>query len=140
MRKHETVERVSVSVPPELLRSFDLITKKRGFTDRSKAIQTAMRVFMSENEWIEENSSVMGAGSIGLLYNPKSKEIENALTNIQHHYEDIVTSSTHVHLNDKNCLETIFVRGETRRIKKLAKDLANNKGIKQVKVNFVGVI
>ena len=50
MPKKEGVERFSVSAPPELLREFDDVIKSVG-QDRSKAIQQAMRLFLSEQRW-----------------------------------------------------------------------------------------
>lgn len=134
------ITRISISLPSNLLASFDRVSKKAGFTDRSKAIQTAMRAFISENEWLSGSESGNGAGLIELLYDPHTRNIEKALTLIQHNYNQIVTASTHMHLDDDNCLEAILVRGDTRSIKRLAKELAEKKGIKSMKVNFVKVI
>lgn len=138
--RHKNVKRISVSIPPDLLSKFDGVMKKAGFKDRSKGLQVAMRTFISENEWLIKNGSGEGAGSIELLYDPRRTKIQKSLTAIQHRYESIVSSSTHVHLNDHNCLETVIVKGDVRNIKKLAKELADNRGIKNVKVNFVKVI
>ncbi|MEM0030631.1 MAG: nickel-responsive transcriptional regulator NikR [Candidatus Nitrosocaldus sp.] len=134
------VARISISLPSDLLASFDRVIRKAGFTDRSKAIQTAMRIFISENEWLSGTESSTGAGLIELLYDPHTRNIEKALTLIQHNYDHIVTSSTHIHLDDDNCLEAILVRGDVRSIKRLAKELAENRGIKSIKVNFIQVI
>ncbi|SPC33482.1 putative nickel-responsive regulator [Candidatus Nitrosocaldus cavascurensis] len=134
------VVRISISLPSDLLASFERVSKKAGFTDRSKAIQTAMRAFISENEWLSGNESGKGAGLIELLYDPHTRNIEKALTLIQHNYNHIVTASTHMHLDDDNCLEAILVRGDARSIKRLVKELVEKKGIKSIKVNFVKVI
>ncbi len=130
------VVRISISLPADLLTSFDRVSRRVGFTDRSKAIQAAIRAFISENEWLSGSESSKGAGLIELLYDPHTRNIEKALTLIQHNYYHIVTSSTHIHLDDDNCLEAILVRGDVRSIKKLANKLAENKGIKSIKVNF----
>ncbi|MEM0364052.1 MAG: nickel-responsive transcriptional regulator NikR [Candidatus Nitrosocaldus sp.] len=136
----KNITRISISLPSDLLASFDRTSRKAGFTDRSKAIQTAMRMFISENEWISGDESSNGAGLIELLYDPHARNIEKTLTLIQHNYYHIVNASTHIHLDDDNCLEAIIVRGDARSIKRLAKELAENKGIKSVKVNFIKVI
>ncbi|MCS7140949.1 MAG: nickel-responsive transcriptional regulator NikR [Candidatus Nitrosocaldus sp.] len=141
MKRHANgndVVRISISLPSDLLDGFERTMRRVGFTDRSKAIQTAMRAFISENEWTAESSK--GAGLIELLYDPKTRNIEKALTLIQHEYNHIVTSSTHIHLDESNCLEVIIVRGNAKSIKRLARELAGNKGIKRIKINFVKVI
>ncbi|MEM2855710.1 MAG: nickel-responsive transcriptional regulator NikR [Candidatus Nitrosocaldaceae archaeon] len=132
------VVRISISLPENLLHNFDAVMKKIGYKDRSKAIQTAMIGFISENEWSNESSK--GVGSIGLLYNPHSRNIEKSITLIQHNYNKIVTSTIHIHLDENNCLENIIVRGDVKSIKRLVKELSENKGIKSIKVNFVKVV
>lgn len=144
MRNHANnndndIVRISISLPSDLLDGFERTMKKVGFTDRSKAIQAAMRVFISENEWVSEESS-KGAGLIELLYDPQTRNIDKTLTLIQHEYNHIVTSSTHIHLDDNNCLEVIMVRGDAKNIKRLARELAGKKGIKSIRINFVKVI
>jgi len=42
------IVRVGVTFPPELLKEFDEITAKMGYESRSKAIQDAVRLFVSE--------------------------------------------------------------------------------------------
>lgn len=136
---NDDVVRISMSLPSDLLDGFERTMKRAGFTDRSKAIQAAMRVFISENEWVSEESS-KGAGLIELLYDPQTRNIDKALTLIQHEYNHIVTSSTHIHLDDNNCMEVIIVRGDAKSIKKLARELAGKKGVKSIRINFVKVI
>lgn len=132
------VIRISISLPENLLHNFDVVMKKIGYKDRSKAIQTAMIGFISENEWSNESSK--GVGSIGLLYNPHNRNIEKSITLIQHNYNKIITSTIHIHLDENNCLENIIVRGDVKSIKRLVKELSENKGIKSIKVNFVKVV
>ncbi|PWU78862.1 MAG: hypothetical protein DLM72_20340 [Candidatus Nitrosopolaris wilkensis] len=45
---------------------------------------------------------------------------------IQHKYNDIISAATHLHLNDNNCLESIMVKGDVRRMKELANELSKN--------------
>ena len=59
---------------------------------------------------------------------------------IQHKYSDVISASTHVHLKDDNCLETILVKGDINKIRDLAKHLSENRGIKSLKVNFMSVV
>lgn len=51
------VSRFGVSVPPELLTEFDETIARMGY-DRSKAIQLAMRNFLTEYMWKYEEEGV----------------------------------------------------------------------------------
>lgn len=139
-RKKEPVERISMSLPPGLLSEFDRSMKSAGFSDRSKAIQTALHSFIAQYDWDEGEDSRNGAGAIMMLYDNHAYNHDSESTHIQHHYGDVISASTHLHLDHDNCLETVMVRGEIRRIKELAKKLSENRGIKSLKVHFVPVI
>jgi len=60
-----------------------------------------------------------------LTYNQDRESIH-----AQHEYADIISASTHVHLDDHNCLETIMVKGQVKKIRELVKVLSQNRGIK----------
>lgn len=133
------VERISMSLPPGLLTQFNKAMNKAGFTDRSKAIQTALHSFIDEHDW-QVNDSQNGAGTIMMLYNNHIFNQDTISTQIQHKYSDIINATTHLHLDGDNCLETIMLKGNKRRIKELANSLSKNRGIKSLKVHFVSLI
>jgi len=53
------VHRIGVSVPPELLEEFDRTMREMGFRDRSKAIQAAMRGFITDFEFKKRRVRVL---------------------------------------------------------------------------------
>ena len=48
----EGVSRISISVPPDLLRKFDEALKRLGYEERSKAVQAAMQSFVTKFKWL----------------------------------------------------------------------------------------
>lgn len=134
------VERISISLPPELLSEFDKSMKSAGFSERSKAIQTALHSFIDQNDWDKGEDSRNGAGAIMMLYDNHAYSHDDAGTHIQHRFSEIISATTHMHLDHDNCLETIMVRGEIKKIKDLAKSLSENRGIKSLKVHFVSIV
>jgi len=134
--KKNGVARFSASAPPELLRAFDLTVKKMGYGDRSKALNIVMRNLVTEYKWIGEEKG-QGAGAIILLYDRETRGLEAALTDVQHHYESIITSSMHIHLDEHKCLQIIAVKGERREIRDLSEKLMTERGVKQVKLTVV---
>ncbi|MEM0456785.1 MAG: nickel-responsive transcriptional regulator NikR [Nitrososphaerota archaeon] len=128
------VARVSISIPPDLLKELDDMLKKIGY-DRSKAIRIAIRNFLTDYKWTQESGDV--AGALILLYDHKSRGIEESLTDIQHEHGGIITSTMHVHLDKENCLEIIAVKGSSRSIKELAERMMKEKGVKQLKLAVV---
>ena len=55
------IVRVGVTFPPDLLKDFDDIIAKMGYESRSKAIQDAVRAFISEYKWLREETGTPGA-------------------------------------------------------------------------------
>jgi CopG family nickel-responsive transcriptional regulator len=117
------VSRFSVSVDPQLLTEFDEIIRGIGYT-RSSAIQVAMRDFLTNYKWSEANEKNT-AGAVTMIYD--------------HDYIDVITSSTHVHLDHDNCLEILAVKGNTNRIHKLIQCLRVVKGVKQLKFSILNI-
>ena len=50
------------------------------------------------------------------IFNQDTKSIQT-----QHKYNDVISATTHMHLDDDNCLETIMVKGKVKIIKNLVK-------------------
>jgi CopG family nickel-responsive transcriptional regulator len=126
------VHRIGVSVPPELLEEFDRTMREMGFKDRSKAIQAAMRGFITDFEFKKAEGE--GVGAIILLFDHTVRGLEEALTDIQHHYRDIINSVTHIHLNERSCLEILAVKGKAELIKSLSQKLGGVRGVRQIKL------
>jgi CopG family nickel-responsive transcriptional regulator len=136
----EQVQRISISLPPKLLDKFEKSMEKAGFKDRSKSIQTALHSFINENDWNYDNTNKTGAGAIILLYDSHVYNQDTLSIRVQHQYSDVISATTHLHLEGDNCLESIMVKGNTKRIKELAKSLSKNRGIKTMKVHFISFI
>ncbi|HEY1247823.1 MAG TPA: CopG family ribbon-helix-helix protein [Nitrososphaera sp.] len=137
---NNNAKRISMSLPPELLIEFDKSIKKAGFSDRSKAIQTALHAFIDQNDWKEGDDRRIGAGAIMMLYDNHIYSHDGVGIDIQHRHSNIISSTTHLHLDHNNCLETIMVRGEIKRIRMLMKGLHESRGIKSLKVYFITVV
>jgi CopG family nickel-responsive transcriptional regulator len=131
--------RISISLPSDLLTKFDESMVKAGYTDRSKALQTAMHSLIDDYSW-KTNDKAEGAGALVMLYDNHVFNQDKKSTQIQHKYADVISASMHIHLENNNCLETIMVKGELKKIKELAKHLSENRGIKSLKVNFVSLV
>ena len=121
--------RVGVTFPPELLKDFDEVIDTIGYGNRSKAVQDAVRIFVSEKKLLQKESGSQ-AGVLMILYDHETRGLESALTHIQHHYARIVCSTMHIHLSDRDCLEAIVVKGDGVEIRKLSEELASRKGVK----------
>jgi CopG family transcriptional regulator, nickel-responsive regulator len=138
-KKKTPLTRISISLPSDLLTKFDESMVRAGYTDRSKALQTAIHSLIDDYSW-KTNNNAEGAGAIIMMYDNHIYNQDKRSTQVQHKYADIISASTHIHLENDNCLETIMVKGDIKRIRDLAKHLSENRGIKSLKVNFISVM
>lgn len=132
------IVRVGVTFPPELLGDFDKITRRMGYSNRSKAVQDAVRMFISEKEWLQKEKGSQ-AGVLMMLYDHEVRGLESALTDLQHHFSELICSTMHIHLSERECLEAIAVKGDGAEISKLSNELAAKKGVKLLRTMVVSI-
>ncbi|MHB0912927.1 MAG: nickel-responsive transcriptional regulator NikR [Armatimonadota bacterium] len=124
--------RFGVSIPGELIKTFDEDIEKRGYRNRSEAIRDMIRDHLVEREWENESREVVG--TVTIVYDHHTRELSNALNSLQHNHHDEITCTTHVHMDQHNCLEVIVVRGTSERVRAIADQLISTKGVKHGKL------
>lgn len=132
------ITRVGVTFPPDLLKDFDEITQKMGYQSRSKAIQDAVRLFVSDRKWIREEDTVQ-TGVILMVYDHETRGLESELTETQHEHSNLITSTLHIHISECDCLEAIAVKGKASEIHHLSDELTTRRGVKILKTTIVTV-
>jgi len=119
--------RFGISLEKKLLDEFDILIKRKNYSNRSEAFRDLIRQELVKEEWAE-GSEVVGA--ITLVYDHHKRELVNKLTDIQHDFQGTIISTQHIHLDHDNCLELIAVKGAPTEISKLADTLKSVKGVK----------
>ncbi|PIU59278.1 nickel-responsive transcriptional regulator NikR [Candidatus Bathyarchaeota archaeon CG07_land_8_20_14_0_80_47_9] len=132
------IVRVGVTFPPDLLRDFDETIGKIGYENRSKAVQDAVRMFVSEKKWLQEEKGTQ-AGVLMMLYDHEVRGLEDALTDVQHHHANIICSTMHIHLSERDCLEAIAVKGDAAEIRRLSDELTAKRGVKILKTMLISM-
>lgn len=133
MQSRVGVIRFSISLPPSMVEEFDSVWRSMGYESRSKAVHDAIQAFISEFKWRFSEAERV-AGAILILYHLDKPDLVEKILSLQHKFMGIITSTTHVHLEEDVCLEIIAVNGRVSEIKRLAEEIMAKKGVKQVKV------
>jgi len=124
--------RFGISMDTTLLEDFDQLTQKSGYRSRSEAIRDLVRDYLVESQWHDPQATVVG--TITLVYDHHSHDIEHQLTHLQHQHTGQICATTHVHLDEHNCLEVIIVRGASEMVQSLADHLIAHRGVKHGEV------
>ncbi len=128
----EKVTRFSISIEGELMEKFSRFMKENGYKNRSKAISDLIRGRLLEEEWKNKKGKVFA--TVTLVYDHEIPNLLEKLTHIQHHFLKEIIFSSHVHLNEHNCMEIIVIHGTVRKINEFKRQISNHKGVKLVKI------
>jgi CopG family nickel-responsive transcriptional regulator len=122
------IKRFSISLDEKLLTKFDNYINRRQYVNRSEAIRDMIRKSFVRSEWENVNKEVMGV--ISLVYDHHQPQLQERITEIQHHYHHQIISTTHIHMDHDNCLEVIIIRGKSPEVQQLAEKLNAIRGVK----------
>lgn len=123
------LKRFSISVEKELIDKFDDFIKKHKFTNRSQAVRHFIKQELVNLEW-QQNKEV--AGTLTLVYDHHRRDLVQRILRIQHDFTKNVISSQHIHLDHKNCLEIVIIRGRAQAARELLDRLRSVKGLKHI--------
>lgn len=121
--------RFSVAMPEDLLVRFDHLVARRGLAkNRSEVVRDLVRDALVEDECATPGVEVVG--TLTIVFNHHASDLQEKLHAIQHEFFDMIICSTHVHLDQHNCLEAIVLRGETGLVQDVANMILGTKGVK----------
>jgi CopG family nickel-responsive transcriptional regulator len=135
-RGRENVIRVSMSLPEDLLKSFDETGRRKGYFKRSEAIRDALRSFILESKWTTDESAVL-VGTISMVYDHEVRSLVDKLIDIQHDSGVLIKASLHLHLDEHNCMEILAIEGKAKELRKLSESMVSKKGIKTLKLTLL---
>ena len=121
------LKRFSVSLEENLFDEFDAYISSHGYSNRSEAIRDLIRRELVNEEW-EQDSEVVGV--VTLVYNHHQSQLQERITELQHRYFELITSTTHVHMDHHNCLEVTIVNGKASQVRELAEAMIALRGVK----------
>jgi CopG family nickel-responsive transcriptional regulator len=121
------VSRVSISLPPPLLTELDRMVESRGYESRSQAIGEMVNYQLSEHKRTLGNEVMVG--TITLLYDRLTRDLQKKLADLQFKHINEVISSLHVHLSEDQLMEVILVQGPAAKLQAIANELTTLRGI-----------
>ncbi len=121
------LKRFTISLEEDLLVKFDKYSDQHGYGNRSEAIRDLIRKSLVKEEWKSDNLVI---GVVSLVYDHHKSQLQEKITEVQHKYYEIITSTTHIHMDHDNCLEVTIVKGKASQVQKMAGALMTLRGVK----------
>ena len=130
-----SVNRIAISLEPELLKKLEASMGRRTYWNRSKAVSDILRDWLSKEELVKGRGARIGA--ISIVYDHHTHRVLERITDIQHDSGANIISTMHVHLTHEECLEVIAVKGNAKQIQKIVNCLASVRGVKSCKLSVM---
>jgi CopG family nickel-responsive transcriptional regulator len=124
----ENIIRFGVSIEPNLLQKFDKHICQKGYTNRSEAIRDMIRKNLITQQQHDPNAEAVG--TLTMIYDHHTGNLTNTLLDLQHDHHHTILTTTHVHIDNNNCLEVLVLKGKIKDIQFLADTIKSIKGIK----------
>jgi len=121
------LRRFSISLEDDLLEPFDSYVIEHGYSNRSEAVRDLIRKALIKEEWAS-NSEVVGV--VTMVYDHHRSQLQERITELQHDFYKLITSTTHIHMDHHNCLEVTIVKGKASQVQELAGRLTALRGVK----------
>ncbi|MEO3993848.1 MAG: nickel-responsive transcriptional regulator NikR [Desulfurococcaceae archaeon TW002] len=125
-----------IYVPDELMRELEDCMKSLGIKNKSLVLREALRLFISEHKW-RAGDSILGV--ISVIYDHEVRGVDSELTDIQHDYLNEIISALHIHIDHRNCMLVLALKGNSERVKSLLARIIKLKGVKLVRPVLMSV-
>ncbi|CCC80877.1 CopG family ribbon-helix-helix protein [Thermoproteus tenax] len=123
------MRRISIALDDRLYRDMEKAMALMGEVNRSRFIASLIA------EKISEVVQAPLASVIVIVYDHEVGEVSKSLTEVQHDFRDVIRASTHVHLDERNCLEVIHAVGDSARIRELVTRISRiGRGLKLLRI------
>ena len=131
----DKVERIGVSLEPDLLAAFDVLIADKGYKNRSEALRDLIRRELDAEQLADPKTKAVGV--VLMVFDHHVTNLTEKLLDLQHSHLLHTISSMHVHLDHHHCLEIIVLQGRVSEIKRVGEQMISLKGVKLGRVNLV---
>lgn len=129
-----TTERISLSLPQDLVRQFDDHWVARGFENRSQAVASVLQTELLSA--MRESPEAVMAGSITLFFRQDRPGLLEELAGLKREYIDEVIGALQVQLADSHLMEVLLVQGPVKTLRDFTDALVTCKGVKAGSLNL----
>ncbi len=119
------LERISITIEPDLLARLDAFVAEAGHSNRSEALRDLIRSHFVERSDDQERVT----GVVAISYDHAQRDLSDKLVHVAHAHHDYVLATTHVHLDQQHCLEMSALAGPKAELERYADHIIGLKGV-----------
>jgi len=131
------MQRVTISMDDALAEAFDTLAETRGYASRSEAMRDVLRETITAHR--TEASDGYCVANLSYVYNHHERGMAARLMTLQHAHHDLVLSTTHIHLDHDDCLETLMLKGPVAAVRHLSDTITAERGVRHGLLNLIAV-
>ncbi len=131
MSGEKGIERITISLPADLLSALDEISHDLGHRSRSETFRTATRYYIAENRWGEEEGWRVGV--VMLQYNHHQPKVIQQINRLRGEMRHLIRSSLSLAVSKDDTMEIIAVQGQAAKIKHLIEEARKIRRVKTIR-------
>lgn len=132
------MQRVTISLEEDVAAAFDVLLQEQGYQSRSEAVRDLIRREVDSRR-LQQAGDHLCVANLSYVYDHHVRSLAGRLVALQHDHHEIVVSTTHVHLDHDNCLESTILKGPTDAVRSLADGIQAERGVRFAALNLVGM-
>ncbi|MBB4286228.1 nickel-responsive transcriptional regulator NikR [Roseospira goensis] len=122
------MERVTISLEPDLLAAYDALVARRGYTNRSEAMRDLLRGVLRDQR-LEDRADSPCVGCLVYIYDHTRRDLARRLVTAHHDRHDLGIATTHVHIDHDHCMESVMLRGPAHEVRAFADAVLAQPGV-----------
>jgi CopG family transcriptional regulator, nickel-responsive regulator len=132
------MQRITISLDDQLADALDEYLRNRSYQSRSEGLRDLVREAMNKpgDQSIRHAHCV---ATFSYIYNHRVRALASRLSDLQHAHHNVIASTTLMHLDHEDSLESVILKGPTTAVLDLANRIAAERGVRSALINLVGV-
>ena len=131
------MQRFTITIEEDLLRTVDAIVARRGYASRSEAVRDLIREAATRDTALAGDPPCVAV--LGYVYDHETRALAQRLTRAAHDHHDLGVAAMHVHLDHDTCLEVSVLRGKTSAVRELADGMTAQRGVRHASLHVIPV-
>jgi CopG family transcriptional regulator, nickel-responsive regulator len=132
------MQRVTFSLDEDIAVDFDDLVRAQGYQSRSEAVRDLIRREVDSSR-LQQTGDNLCVANLSYVYDHHTRALAGRLVALQHAHHELVVSTTHVHLDHDNCLESTILKGPIDAVRSLTDSIKAERGVHFATTNLVSM-